>query len=973
VPGFDRVRPPLARPADAARRRRTGPSLPTGLDPATTAVLRLQGAAGNAAVAQLVSRARVEQVQREPAVASPPPAAAPAAPAAAAATPSSGAPGSPAASAPGDAPAQDTGELLYPIWDKTQKKKVFVDAATYELERKNLERFLRFLAKEIPEDAKNTLEQYPYPEISDEYKDIIDSLNKAGDSFAKGDLLRSRVWANDCKRYTGLELKGWKLFQDESALSYVGKRVGAAVIGFFEGAAEAMVGLIDQGAGLVGLHPDFEEKIHKRYDQVFEAYGEAAGLDTTVGNERNIGRIGGKVAENLATGKAMGELGALGKALNLLQAGAGVKGAVETVIMLKESGKTWSEIASNPVVIAQVAGALAGVAGAGGSLAPEAKAFLDAASGVLTVGQIGGLTVALSQWEDDPKLTPEDNRRRKTDMIADLLTATGTIIQHGANMAEKAPAPERQGATVTEAAATTTREGTGGGHEQGPPEQTIRDAQSAEVGPPIEDPQSSRAEAPAPAYDPASAGIRPDSAAALNLLANQLDVVIKVRPVNLESVPHLDKGALSKMELVKAKTLNALDELIGGPVGKRGLVGLYEPRKPSLGPETPPEVVEKANARYEQRLEEWQKLEPYYAEYAAEGLVSLDDGVLKVADPRTAGGPDEPHGAMKAVAGDIDIFDITHGDGSRLSPMEQEVVVGMLQSMGIGVEHGAHMWWEAQSPQSYDPKMDASIRSQHTEGATNAEQLVAFAPGEPARPVWAGEVVTGAPRPAGPDGQPAPRTPDGQRAFGPLKQMDIAGAPALGTEGPGRDGSYVDIGADLNEPGGPAGPEGPTGGGAGGGGGSAPGGGGASPADPNSRFDLSETESAGQNGQVAPVASDVSSMKPRERLTMERMSTMPEFAGRRFRRSPDTAYDYIDDRGRTYDQVGEGARAQYQRMDGLKGVNNAILEHVRTPGLDFTVIDLVGYSADQIDAVRAYLRANHAADRGRIIAIGFDW
>jgi hypothetical protein len=203
--------------------------------------------------------------------------------------------------------------------------------------------------------------------------------------------------------------------------------------------------------------------------------------------------------------------------------------------------------------------------------------------------------------------------------------------------------------------------------------------------------------------------------------------------------------------------------------------------------------------------------------------------------------------------------------------------------------------------------------------------------------------------------------------------MEVAGAPALGTEGPGRDGSYVDIGADLNEPGGPAGPGGPTGGGAGGGGGASPGGGGASPADPNSRFDLSETASAGQNGQVAPVASDVSTLKPREQVTMERMSTMPEFAGRRFRRSPDTAYDYIDDRGRTYDQVGEGARAQYQRTDGPKGVNNSILEHVRTPGLDFTVIDLVGYSPTQIEEVRVYLRANHAADRGRIIAIGFDW
>ena len=55
---------------------------------------------------------------------------------------------------------------------------------------------------------------------------------------------------------------------EESAWSYVGKRVGMAVIGFFEGAAEAMVGLIDTGAGLVGQHPDLEGKIKKQYDEI---------------------------------------------------------------------------------------------------------------------------------------------------------------------------------------------------------------------------------------------------------------------------------------------------------------------------------------------------------------------------------------------------------------------------------------------------------------------------------------------------------------------------------------------------------------------------------------------------------------------------------------------------------------------------------------------------------------------------------
>jgi hypothetical protein len=46
-------------------------------------------------------------------------------------------------------------------------------------------------------------------------------------------------------------------------------------------------------------------------------------------------------------------------------------------------------------------------------------------------------------------------------------------------------------------------------------------------------------------------------------------------------------------------------------------------------------------------------------------------------------------------------------------------------------------------------------------------------------------VVTGKPRPVGPDGKPLARTPDGQPAFQPLKNLEVAAAPyPAGTEGP---------------------------------------------------------------------------------------------------------------------------------------------------------------------------------------------
>ncbi len=443
----------------------------------------------------------------------------------------------------------------------------------------------------------------------------------------------------------------------------------------------------------------------------------------------------------------------------------------------------------------------------------------------MTATQVTSLTVALTQWEPDPNKSAAENEKEHADMIADALSGAAGLVQHGAKMHDEATvkgATETAAATEGKPASTETpgpTESTSGSkpvrtdeenasvplggtppsREGGPNEQAINDARQAEVGSPTEEPKAAGPDEPArvPTYDPASAGIRPDSAAALDLVANQLDVVIKVRPVNLESIPHLEHGALSKMELVKAKTVNALDEWIGGPKDARGLVGMFEPTTPEFPAGTPPEVVEKVNKRFEMRREEWGKLKEYYKKYQAEGLVLLENGVLKVADPTTAGGAGEPKGAMKAVGGDIDIFDITHGDGSPLVGEQRDVIIDILRSQGIGVEHGAHEWWKIQSPGYSTRRCMRHHPEAHRGGRPGPSSSSPSLPADP--PNRCGRATRSRVyRGRWTRWRPTARTPTGERAYQPLKDMTVEGSAMTGTPGPGGEGGpYVDIGDAL--------------------------------------------------------------------------------------------------------------------------------------------------------------------------------
>jgi hypothetical protein len=698
-------------------------------------MLALQATAGNASVARLVSAERANanpSTQRQRAIGSPPGAAAADAGARAPAGPGA-VPAPPAALAGDAADSAPPGMVaMYPIWDRKAKQRIMVNAEQYELERQALGRLLRHLVKAIPEDAKTILDDYPFSAVKAMYDDVLDSLNSAGRSYARGDLLKAGIWAKDAMRWVDIESKAHKILLAEGALSYVGKRVSMAVIGIFEGAAETVLGLVDQGAGLVGLKPDLAGWNARQYVKIKDAWSGEMGIDHNLVHDDELGRMGGKVATGLATGKAFSGMGTAGTVITVTQTAAGVQGAVKTVVAMRAQGRAWSEIARDPVAIAQVAGALAGIAGLGSSGLPQFKQFFDDAGLYLTGAQLTSLTVAIGAEQDYNK---------RLDLISDLLsTAGGAADQYRSQRAGDGPPPGTETAPPV-------RAGEEGG--RAPPETGTASARSGAKVPseqaagappksqePVEilavkaDNEAGGKRAPAETAGPVHKphGIPEASVGALQKVADQLDIVIKARPLNPAAKEALSRGAVPKMELVKAKTINELDLYLGAPRDGLGMVGLFKPQDPP--PNLAPDVLAKVNERKKQRQEEYDNLAGEYRQLEQQGLVRVEGALLKVLDPLAV--PGVP-GEFKSVAGDIDLFDVTHADGSPLTGAQRDYVINLLRSQGIGVEHGAHAWWESQSPETYSKKADEKIRKEHMDESP----LVAFVPGEGPARVWA--------------------------------------------------------------------------------------------------------------------------------------------------------------------------------------------------------------------------------------------
>jgi hypothetical protein len=109
--------------------------------------------------------------------------------------------------------------------------------------------------------------------------------------------------------------------------------------------------------------------------------------------------------------------------------------------------------------------------------------------------------------------------------------------------------------------------------------------------------------------------------------------------------------------------------------------------------------------------------------------------------------------------------------------------------------------------------------------------------------------------------------------------------------------------------------------------------------------------------------------RPAEQATAQRLADNPDFNGRTFTAPPppDPGYDWVDDLGRTYDAMGDGTKAEFVNMDQFKA---SIDSHLLKSN-DFTVIDMTGFSPDQVRTVAEYVDSLSPAQQAQIVRVGF--
>ena len=204
--------------------------------------------------------------------------------------------------------------------------------------------------------------------------------------------------------------------------------------------------------------------------------------------------------------------------------------------------------------------------------------------------------------------------------------------------------------------------------------------------------------------------------------------VVDVRPTNPDSVRWLEIGGLPKPQFLKSKTINDIDVLLGARDGFQGTVGFFEPVMPATDM-LPTERRAAVENRFVQRWNEYQELTPTMDRLVAEGVVTVTDGVVfgTAAD-----------GSRKPFTGDHDVYDIRTVDGARLPQQEYDAAVSDMIARDMGVQHGAHLYWEPAT--SFEQDIYQRIVDSHQPGG---EPLVRFAPGVSPRLVDATTPIAG--------------------------------------------------------------------------------------------------------------------------------------------------------------------------------------------------------------------------------------
>jgi hypothetical protein len=187
-------------------------------------------------------------------------------------------------------------------------------------------------------------------------------------------------------------------------------------------------------------------------------------------------------------------------------------------------------------------------------------------------------------------------------------------------------------------------------------------------------------------------GITDKSKIAIQNVADDMGVQIHTRPVTGAAKDLLESGrALPKPLEIKAKTLNKLDELIGGPRGQEGVSAIFKPTKPpeSVLRNMPSDVRKELEKRIADRAKEYTK---YIDEIKANPNFKIVDNVIL---DRKTGLP---------FTGDVDIYDITSFDGKPLTEKVKQMVWQKLESIQpANVKHGNLTSWNPSDPH-FDPE-----------------------------------------------------------------------------------------------------------------------------------------------------------------------------------------------------------------------------------------------------------------------------
>ncbi|MFD3507566.1 toxin glutamine deamidase domain-containing protein [Nocardia sp. NPDC058666] len=217
------------------------------------------------------------------------------------------------------------------------------------------------------------------------------------------------------------------------------------------------------------------------------------------------------------------------------------------------------------------------------------------------------------------------------------------------------------------------------------------------------------------------------------------NLILEVRPTNPDAVRHIRAGAAYKPMAIKDKTINDLDIELGAPAHAKGLVGRFAPGMLSM-PDTAemsPEHRRNLQARLDRRNSDWLKyqksMDRLTLDNSGQGEFQVVDGIV---ERRTVDG-------WKPITGDHDLFDVRHADGSRLTPAEIDELVTALHTIGAGIEHGPHKYWETFDPYQRRENFEKIVNDHRYDADpdTTHEPVIQFARDTQPTALWSPDSV----------------------------------------------------------------------------------------------------------------------------------------------------------------------------------------------------------------------------------------